>query len=313
MRLYADEVILLADSLRELFLALRICSKWANENSMEWSSDAAQSQILLSAARRRNFYWLPFATGRIQTTTKAKYLGVQVTARGIVHGLNVKKYRAANLIITQLCRARIIVTGMTPQLGRLLHVTLIQSKLYYASILTPVDGVGRSERVRLDMIFFKTILGISVQTHHVVKLREMLRIEATYWRRRRLCQAISRRLLGMAERGVLTYEEAGQFGVEVRKTLDARKAIVDSFPIWNPLENHSFRNKKRRYKWDSRKRCSRNGRNCYHFSRNASRMFTLGELETEENSAKVASWECPTVLLLLMKDWVVSIDDRTQI
>ena len=42
-------------------------------------------------------------------------------------------------------------------------------------------------------------------------------------------------------------------------------------------------------------------------------MFTLGELETEENSAKVASWECPTVLLLLMKDWVVSIDDRTQI
>ena len=45
----------------------------------------------------------------------------------------------------------------------------------------------RSERVRLDMMFFKTILGISVQPHHVVKLREMFRIKAPYWRRRILC------------------------------------------------------------------------------------------------------------------------------
>ena len=94
--LYADEVILLADSLRELFLALRNCSKWAKENSMEWSMDAAKSHIVLSSTRSRHFKWLLFATGRIQTTTKAKYLGVQVTARGIIHGLNVNKYRAAN-------------------------------------------------------------------------------------------------------------------------------------------------------------------------------------------------------------------------
>ena len=85
--------------------------------------------------------------------------------------------------ITQLRRARTIVTGMTPQLGRLLYVTLIQSKLDYASILTPVDGVERSELVRLDVRFFKTILGISLQPHHVLKLREMVRIEAPYWRR----------------------------------------------------------------------------------------------------------------------------------
>ena len=81
---------------------------------------------------------------------------------------------------------------MAPQFARLFYVTLIQSKLDYASILTPVDGVERSERVRLDMRFFKTILGISVQPHHVFKLPEMFRIEAPYWGRRRLCQAFSR-------------------------------------------------------------------------------------------------------------------------
>ena len=158
VRLYADDVIVLADSLWELVFALRICSKLANENNMEWSMDAEKSNIFLSSTRCRHFKWLPFATGRIQTTTKAKYLGVQVTARGIILGLHIKKYQAAHQIITQLRRARIIVTGMTPQFARLLYVTMIQSKLDYASILTPVDGVERSERERLDMRFFKTIL-----------------------------------------------------------------------------------------------------------------------------------------------------------
>ena len=110
---------------------------------------------------------------------------------------------------------------MTPQFARLLYITLIQSKLDYASILTQIDGVERSERVRLDMSFFKTILGISVQPYHVLKLREMFRIEAPHWRRRRLCQVFSRRLRGMAERGVQQNEEAGQFGVLARITLDA--------------------------------------------------------------------------------------------
>ena len=188
---------------------------------MEWLMDAAKSHILLSSTRSRHFKWPPFATGRIQTTTKAKYLGVQVTAHGIIPGLHIKKYQAAHQTITQLRRARIIVTGIAPQFARLSYVTLIQSKLDYASILTPVDGVERSERVRIDMIFFKTILGISVQPHHVLKLREMFRIEVPYWRRRRLCQAFARRLLGMAGRKVQENEEVRQFGVQARRTLDA--------------------------------------------------------------------------------------------
>ena len=42
-------------------------------------------------------------------------------------------------------------------------------------------------------------------------------------------------------------------------------------------------------------------------------LFTLGELETEESSGKVASWEFPTALSLFAKDWVRSVDDRTQV
>ena len=42
-------------------------------------------------------------------------------------------------------------------------------------------------------------------------------------------------------------------------------------------------------------------------------LFTLAELETEENSGKVASWEFPTALSLLTKDWVRRIDYRTQV
>ena len=42
-------------------------------------------------------------------------------------------------------------------------------------------------------------------------------------------------------------------------------------------------------------------------------LFTLRELETEENSDKVASREVLTALSLLAKDWVRSFDDRTQV
>ena len=42
-------------------------------------------------------------------------------------------------------------------------------------------------------------------------------------------------------------------------------------------------------------------------------LFTLGELETEENSSKVASWKFPTALPLLSKEWVGNSDERTQV
>ena len=102
---------------------------------MEWSMDEAKSHMLLSSTRRKHFKWLPFATRRIKTTTKAKHIGGQVTARRIIPGLHVKMYQAAHGTITQLRRARVIVTGMILQRVRLLYVTVIQSKLDYVSIL----------------------------------------------------------------------------------------------------------------------------------------------------------------------------------
>ena len=118
-------------------------------------------------------------------------------------------------------RVKIIVTGMTPRHARLLYVTVIQSKLEYTSILTTVDGVERSERGQFDMRFFKTILGIGVQSHHAVKQREIFRIEAPYWRRRRLCRALSTRLLGTEEKEVRENEEAGEFRAQASTTPDA--------------------------------------------------------------------------------------------
>ena len=48
VRLYADDVIVQTESLWELPVALRICSKWAKENKMQWSMDAAKSHVLLN-------------------------------------------------------------------------------------------------------------------------------------------------------------------------------------------------------------------------------------------------------------------------
>ena len=76
-RLYADNVILLEDSLWELVLALRICSKWAKENSMEWSMDAAKSHILLGSTRSRRYESVP--NGQTRTIWNGRWMQRKVT------------------------------------------------------------------------------------------------------------------------------------------------------------------------------------------------------------------------------------------
>ena len=157
----------------------------------------------------------------MHSTAKAKYVVVQITRRGIISGLHPKKYNAADETITQLRRARIIVTGITTRLARRLYATLIQPKLDYESSVTPADDIERSEHVRLNVRFFRTILCISVQPHDVVKLNDMSDIDAPYSRRQSLCQALSGRLLRMEERAVEQNKEAGKFGVRARATLNS--------------------------------------------------------------------------------------------
>ena len=115
VRLYADDVILLADSLWELVLALPICSEWANENNMEWSMNADEKSRIAELHQKQALQVAAIRNRKNTNQDQAKYLGVLVTARGIIPGLQVKKYQAAHQTITQLRRARIIVTGMTPQ------------------------------------------------------------------------------------------------------------------------------------------------------------------------------------------------------
>ena len=158
---------------------------------MQWSMDAAKSHVLLNETRSEHFKSLPFADGEIQSTTQTKYLGINITAQGIITGLQNKKYHAAHQILTQLKRSKVLITGIDPSLARLLYISMIQSKLDYGSILTPLDGKERMERARLDTRFFKSVIGINVQPYQVTKLREMFRIDAPYWRRRKLWSGIA--------------------------------------------------------------------------------------------------------------------------
>ena len=72
------------------------------------------------------------------------------------------KRHAALLVTNSALCLSITLSAMKPMLARPLHVSLVQSKLDYASILTPVDGTERLKRVRLDMRFFRTIFDIDV-------------------------------------------------------------------------------------------------------------------------------------------------------
>ena len=187
---------------------------------MQWSMDAAKSHVLLNETRSEHFKSLPFADGEVQSTTQTKYLGINITAQGIIPGLHNKKYHAAHQTLTQMKRSKALITGIDPSLARLLYISMIQSKLDYGSILTPLDGKERMERARLDTRFFKSVIGINVQPYQLTKLREMFRIDAPYWRRRKLCSGIARRLLGLGEAQPGEDEASGQFRLQARRTLE---------------------------------------------------------------------------------------------
>ena len=221
VRLYADEVIVQTESLWELLVAHRICSKWAKEYKMQWSMDAAKSHVLLNKTRSEHFKSLPFAHGEVQSTTQTKYLGINITAKGIIPGLQNKKYHAAHQTLTQMKRSKVLITGIDPSLARLLYISMIQSTLDYGSILTLLNGKERMERARLDTRFFKSVIGINVQTYQLTKLRAMFRIDAPYWRRRKLCRGIARRLPGLGEAQPGEEEGSGQFRLQARRTLEA--------------------------------------------------------------------------------------------
>ena len=77
------------------------------------------------------------------------------------------------------------------------------------------------ERARLDTRFFKSVIGINVQPYQLTKLREMFRIDAPYWRRRKLCRGIARRLLGLGQAQPGEDEGSGEFRLQTRRTLEA--------------------------------------------------------------------------------------------
>ena len=221
VRLYADDVIIQTESLCELLVALRICSKRARENKMQWSMDAAKGHVLLNKTRSEHFKSLPFADGEVQSTTQTKYLGINRKAQGKIPCLQNKKYHAAYQTFTQLKRSKVLITGIDPSLARVLCISMIQSKLSYGSILTPLDGKERMERARLDTRLFKSVIGVNVQPYQLTKLREIFRIDAPYGRRRNLCRGIERRRLGLGEAQPGEDEGSGQFRLHARRTLEA--------------------------------------------------------------------------------------------
>ena len=188
---------------------------------MQWSMDEAKSHVLLNKTRSEHFKSLPFADGEGQSTTETKYLGINITAQGIIPGLQTKKYHAEHKTLTQLKRSNLIITGIDPSLARLLYLSMIQSKLDYGSILTPLDGKGRMERARLDTS--QICDWYQRSTIPIDKLREMFRTEAPYWRRRKICRGTARRLLGLGEAQPGEDEGSGQFRLQARRTLEALK------------------------------------------------------------------------------------------
>ena len=95
----------------------------------------------------------------------------RIRSSGFVMGLQERNYQAAQKTLSQVRRAGVIVTGISPEACKT-SVSLVGPVEVGLSTYSDSDS-RRLQRTNLMCIsvagFFKLINGINVQSHHVVK------------------------------------------------------------------------------------------------------------------------------------------------
>ena len=126
-RFYADDVIVHAASMCDLQAALQLCSTWAQEFGMTWALKKGKSQVLLSPDRAWRYPSFAFAGGKIDTVTKARYLGVTITTTEVLEESAIKRIQDAHMTWTQLKAAKVVYCGMDAKYALMVFRSLLQS------------------------------------------------------------------------------------------------------------------------------------------------------------------------------------------
>ena len=143
----------------------------------------------------------PFAGDQITTVTEARYLGVVLSANGILECSLKNIIQMSHASWRTLRNAKPIFPGVDPSYAKMVYRTLIESKMDYATFLCPPSADALHAFDCLQQRFFQCCLGIRVRQSQIPRLLLMFSIDKLGIRRRTLANAFA---------GRLTHEHSGR-------------------------------------------------------------------------------------------------------
>ena len=173
----------------DLQRAMIICERWALKCGMRWALSKGKSEVLLPSEIALQYKAFPFAGGQITTVTQARYLGVVLSANGIL-GCSLKnRIQMSHASLSKLRNGKLIFPGFDPRYAKMVYRTLLERKIYYATFLCPSSADALHAFDCLLQRFFHCCLGIRVRQSQIRRLLLMFNIDTLRIRRRTLASA----------------------------------------------------------------------------------------------------------------------------
>ena len=162
---------------------------------MRWALSKGKSEVLLPSELALQYKAFPFARGQITTVTQARYLGVVLSANGILECSHKNRIQMSHASLSTLRNAKLIIPGVGPSYAKMVYRTLTESKMDYATFLCPSSTDALHAFDCLLQRFFHCCLGIRGRQSQIPHFLLMFNIDSLDIRRRTLANAFARSLM----------------------------------------------------------------------------------------------------------------------
>ena len=95
---------------------------------MRWALSKGKSEVLLPSEIALQYKSFPFAAGQIITVTQARYLGVVLSANGILECGLKNRIQMSHASLSKLRNAKLLFPGVDPSYAKMVYQTIIESK-----------------------------------------------------------------------------------------------------------------------------------------------------------------------------------------
>jgi len=241
--IYADDIILMAGTLRGLQKLLDMCSKWASENQITFGIDKCYA---LYKGRGKK---LKLSGEKLTRKKTSRYLGTDISCTGIVASTITKRVDLMNLRIEEL-KEMGFYRYLHPRTGRAIYRTLLRPVLDYALHLVPVDTVQGKKALSRAAAAEHRALGSPILLVKPRTRNRLLMIYGLYdiYTRRKIAAS---KLWAKLEEGKKIAREEGKVEIEDMKDaeIEALHLLYSADTLKDPTkQERTERRKYERYK-----------------------------------------------------------------